>query len=104
MRPIDADDLQKAMEFVTNDPTCPMHIAATIAQIIDCAPTVDLSTVRGEWSKEQVVYKDMFGNLHAGYQCSVCHAIVAKTPFCGACGAKMEHWVGGSIGKEKTNE
>jgi hypothetical protein len=104
MRPIDADDLQKAMEFVTNDPACPMHIAATIAQIIDCAPIVDLSAVRGEWSEKQVAYKDTFGNLHAGYQCSVCHAIVAKTPFCGACGAKMEHWVGGSIGKEKTNE
>lgn len=41
MRKIDADALQKAMEFVTNDPTCPMHIAATIDQIIDCAPTVD---------------------------------------------------------------
>ncbi|MBR2085610.1 MAG: hypothetical protein IJ906_00475 [Oscillospiraceae bacterium] len=68
MRPIDADDLQKAMEFVTNDPTCPMHIAATIAQIIDCAPIVDLSAVRGEWSEKQVAYKDTFGNLHAGYR------------------------------------
>lgn len=45
MRKIDADALQKAMEFVTNDPTCPMHIAANIDQIIDCAPTVD------EWIK-----------------------------------------------------
>ncbi|MCR4646271.1 MAG: DUF551 domain-containing protein [Oscillospiraceae bacterium] len=41
MRKIDADALQKVMESVTNDPTCPMHIAATIDQIIDCAPTVD---------------------------------------------------------------
>lgn len=41
MRKIDAEALKKAMEFVTNDPTCPMHIAANIDQIIDCAPTVD---------------------------------------------------------------
>ena len=41
MRPIDADELQNAMESVTNDPTCPLHIAATIDQIIDYAPTVD---------------------------------------------------------------
>lgn len=41
MRPIDADHLQEAMKNVTDDPTCPIHIAATIDQIIDCAPTVD---------------------------------------------------------------
>lgn len=41
MRKIDADALQKAMEFVTNDPSCPIHIAANIDQIIDYAPTVD---------------------------------------------------------------
>lgn len=41
MRPIDADALQKAMETIYNDSTCPLHIAAEIDQIIDCAPTVD---------------------------------------------------------------
>ena len=40
MRPIDADALQDAMKSVTNDPTCPLHIAAEVDQYIDFAPTV----------------------------------------------------------------
>jgi hypothetical protein len=41
MRPIDADDLKKSLNnYVFNDPTCPMHIAATVDQYIDFAPTV----------------------------------------------------------------
>lgn len=41
MRTIDADDLQKSLnDYVFNDPTCPMHIAATVDQYIDFAPTV----------------------------------------------------------------
>lgn len=41
MRPIDADDLQKSLNnYVFSDPTCPMHIAATVDQYIDFAPTV----------------------------------------------------------------
>ena len=100
MRPIDADHLQEAMKNVTDDPTCPMHIAATINQIIDYEPTVELSAVRGQWGEKQVVYRDSFGDFHAGYQCSVCHSIVNKTPFCGACGAKMEFLCRGAISTE----
>ena len=33
--------LKEAMCFVAGDTTCPMHIAAEIDQIIDCAPAVD---------------------------------------------------------------
>ena len=33
--------LKEAMRFVTDDTTCPMHIAAEIDQILDCAPGVD---------------------------------------------------------------
>lgn len=33
--------LKEAMRFVTDDTTCPMHIAAEIDQILDCAPAVD---------------------------------------------------------------
>lgn len=41
MRQIDADDLQKSLnDYVFNDPTCPLHIAATVDQYIDFAPTV----------------------------------------------------------------
>lgn len=41
MRAIDADDLKNSLDnYVFNDPTCPMHIAATVDQYIDFAPTV----------------------------------------------------------------
>ncbi len=40
MRLIDADELHNAMESVTNDPTCPLHLAAEIDEIIDYAHTV----------------------------------------------------------------
>ena len=41
MRAIDADDLKKSLNnYVFNDPTCPLHIAATVDQYIDFAPTV----------------------------------------------------------------
>lgn len=41
MRAIDADDLQKSLnDYVFNDPTCPMHIAAAVDQYIDFAPTI----------------------------------------------------------------
>lgn len=45
MRLIDADALQKAMEIITNDTTCPLNVAAEIDQIIDYAPTIELNEV-----------------------------------------------------------
>lgn len=42
---IDADKLLEEMEFVTTDPTCPMHIAATIDQIISLSPAADVVEV-----------------------------------------------------------
>lgn len=44
-RYIDAEKLLKDMEFVTNDTTCPLHIAATIDQTISLAPTADVVEV-----------------------------------------------------------
>lgn len=62
MRKIDADALQKAMEFVTNDPTCPMHIAANIDQIIDCEPTVDDWIRCSEKMPEDSISVLLYGN------------------------------------------
>lgn len=41
----DLEALRKAFESVTGDCTCPMHIAAEIEQILDCAPTADVVPV-----------------------------------------------------------
>ena len=39
------EELRAAMQHIYNDPTCPMHIAAEIEQIIDCAPAADVAAV-----------------------------------------------------------
>lgn len=41
----DREELRMAMASVCSDPTCPMHIAAEIEQIIDCAPAADVAPV-----------------------------------------------------------
>lgn len=42
---IDREELRAAMQHIYNDPTCPMHIAAEIEQIIDCTPAADVAPV-----------------------------------------------------------
>lgn len=42
---IEREEINKAMKEVCDDPSCPMHVAAEIAQIIDCAPTADVAPV-----------------------------------------------------------
>lgn len=66
MRPIDADDLKKSLnDYVFNDPTCPMHIAATVDQYIDFAPTVggciSCSERMPEKNGDYLVYRRTYG-------------------------------------------
>lgn len=91
-RYIDAEKLLKDMEFVTNDTTCPLHIAATIDQTISLAPTADVVEVKhGEWVDD--------GDC---FHCSVCnrtyHLGSLQTiydvrrcwNYCANCGARMD--------------
>lgn len=48
-------------------------------------------TPHGKWSDKQVAYIGEYGDLHFGYRCSACGAILNKTNYCGACGAKMDN-------------
>ena len=51
---IKREALMKSLEFVTNDTTCPIHIAAEIDQIIEQEPAADVTEVRhGEWKQEK---------------------------------------------------
>ena len=48
----------------------------------------------GHWSEKMVAYQtesdvEEHGDLHFGFQCSECKAVLNKTKFCGNCGAKM---------------
>ena len=47
---IEREALRKVMQMATDDPTCPMHIAATVDQYITEAPAADVAPVRhGRW-------------------------------------------------------
>lgn len=91
---IEREEINKAMKEVCDDPSCPMHVAAEIAQIIDCAPTADVvPVVHGKWIES--------ANFDAGFWvCSKCRfvseAIAAHKlyGYCPNCGAKMD---GGTV-------
>lgn len=56
---IEREELQKALEFVCDDTTCPLHIAAEIEQIAALAPTADVvAVVRCEkcefWDRDHI--------------------------------------------------
>lgn len=55
----------------------------------DC-PLIEIQDKCGKWSDKQVAYRGEYGDVHFGYQCSVCGAIVNKANYCGVCGTKME--------------
>ena len=42
---IEREALRKVMQMATDDPTCPMHIAATVDQYITEAPAADVAPV-----------------------------------------------------------
>ena len=42
---IEREEINEAMKEVCDDPSCPMYVAAEIAQIIDCAPAADVVPV-----------------------------------------------------------
>ena len=47
---IEREAFRKVMQTATDDPTCPMHIAATVDQYITEAPAADVAPVRhGRW-------------------------------------------------------
>lgn len=74
--------LIEALNQVTNDPTCPLNIAADVYQVATEIPAADARLERhGEW----LWINDGF------YECSECGAYTdAHRPYCWKCGAKMK--------------
>ena len=90
-RLIDANALLNTVSVVTDDITCPLHIAASIDQVIELAPTVDaVEVVHGYWEKE---YDDL--DIDRGWKCSHCKGSVYQMTYesyqyCPHCGANMD--------------
>lgn len=59
---------------------------------LDKIPVANVKKVKhGKWSSKMLSKEDpVFGDLHFGFQCSECGAILNKTKYCGNCGAKMD--------------
>ena len=86
---IGRESVMRSLEFITNDPTCPIHIAACIDQIIAQEPAADVVEVRyGKWEEQ----------LDGTHYCSECGYDATYTydgaEVCGIacpyCGAKMD--------------
>lgn len=95
---IEREALRKVMQMATDDPTCPMHIAATVDQYITEAPAADVAPVRhGRWVSLRK------GDWTSVYECSECkrketvgcdrskadEQVKRLYPYC-HCGAKMD--------------
>lgn len=88
---IEREALRKVMQMATDDPTCPMHIAATVDQYITEAPAADVELVRhGRWID---AYPDIEPNPMFMYGiCSECgfeQGISKYLKYCPDCGADM---------------
>ena len=82
------DDIVPMLKSLSEDTTCPIHIAAELDQITEGLPTVWAAEVRyGVWTDGG---KNMYGqNLT---QCSICHSnSIEGGRFCRCCGALMKN-------------
>lgn len=99
---IEREELMMAMASVCSDPTCPMHIATEIEQIVDCAPTIDVApVVHGRLVREVREVTDAVSVK--GWACSVCGGFVKNQPVdrwrqCPFCGALFD---GGDLDGQK---
>ena len=84
---IEREALRKVMQMATDDPTCPMHIAATVDQYITEAPAADVELVRhGRWMDNE----DYMFCSCCGMQWNYCDNDTEDFHYCPNCGAKMD--------------
>lgn len=89
---IKRESIQKALKNVTDDPSCPLFLAAMIEQYIDQEPAADVVEVKhGKWIDREGPDED----LNVTDRCSVCwhsetHSQTVEVPYCWFCGAKMD--------------
>ena len=97
---IKRESIQKALKNVTDDPSCPLFLAAMIEQYIDQEPAADVVEVKhGKWIWDP---NGMDWGLGA-WQCSECACrnnnlpmnnrinplVFSGSKYCPNCGAKM---------------
>lgn len=95
---IKRESIQKALKNVTDDPSCPLFLAAMIEQYIDQEPAADVVEVKhGKWNgwhgDKLVGIDDNGDDMYRHYHyntCSECgRGNAIKSAYCPHCGAKM---------------
>ena len=92
---IKRESIQKALKNVTDDPSCPLFLAAMIEQYIDQEPAADVVEVKhGKWIEVQK--ENIWNDIVPVLECSACgkytvgtRGIMTKSNYCPNCGAKM---------------
>lgn len=88
---IDWEELRTAMQHIYNDPTCPIHIAAEIEQIIDYAPAADVVPVRhGKWDGNDCTICKLPWNYNMTQDADDWGYFDPMPNYCPNCGAKMD--------------
>ena len=81
------EDIAPMLESLSRDITCPIHIAAELAQIIGCIPVVEArEATYGVWldAGKNICNQDLT-------RCSVCGSVsISGGKFCRCCGAIMK--------------
>lgn len=93
---IKRESIQKALKNVTDDPSCPLFLAAMIEQYIDQEPAADVVEVKhGKWIEVQK--ENIWNDIVPVLECSACgkytvgtRGIMTKSNYCPNCGAKMD--------------
>ena len=92
---IKRESIQKALKNVTDDPSCPLFLAAMIEQYIDQEPAADVVEVKhGKWIEVQK--ENIWNDIVPVLECTACgkytvgtRGIMTKSNYCPNCGAKM---------------
>lgn len=80
------DDIAPMLKFLSEDTTCPIHIAAELDQIVECLPVVEaVEVVYATW-------ENVTGGMVMLGDCSKCSVRqpVVGTNYCKNCGALMK--------------
>ena len=97
---IEREALRKAMQTATDDPTCPIHIAATVDQYITEAPAADVAPVRhGRWVKHPTFNYKICSVCSGGTPCDI-DGSEWLSRHCPSCGAKMDGELKEGAGEE----
>ena len=88
---IERESLRKAMQFATDDPTCPLHIKATVDQYICEHPAADVvERKRGEWVAVECGTICTNCNRVFDHNFEIPHHVCRELTYCPNCGAKMK--------------